>query len=166
MPSETALLWPYFVRDKILRASESRLRPLKKRLKVGAATPITMSNIAITRISSINVKAALLLFRLLPVRNIIISSSAAIRAHRHHIVRTWVVLARAFVHVGMTPWVIRDFAFQVRPLPVLRVAGLLHKVVQSALALGIITVVNLERIKGGFEYFDLRLRGCISGLFC
>ena len=49
------------------------------------------------------------------------------------VIRGGVVFAGAFINVGIIPWIERDF-FQVRPVPVLGVAGLYDQLLQTAAA--------------------------------
>src|SRR5436190_500041 len=150
MPSDTARLWPYFVSDNNRRASESKLRPLKKPCSDGMETAKTIISSAITRINSINVNAVcclLLLLWLLPISNIIITACASVRSHGHHVIRTRVVLAGAFINIGMPPGIVRDFTLQIGAFPALCVPRLLDKIKQAILSLGIIPIVHLERIQ-------------------
>src|SRR5437773_1580614 len=57
-PSETARLCPYRISETSRRASESIVRPRKKLDRAGAAKASTIESRAITRMSSISVKAA------------------------------------------------------------------------------------------------------------
>src|SRR6266702_6067170 len=140
-----------------------------KRESEGAATAMTITSSAMTRISSMSVKArgpgaSTLLIWLLPVRNVIVASHASVRPHREQVVRRWVVFAGALVEVRVAPRIHWNLALQIRAFPILRVPRRMHQIGPPVLALRIVAHVHLERVQRGAEGGDLRYRGRGSGL--
>src|SRR5712692_3663101 len=140
-----------------------------KRESEGEATAMTITSSAMTRISSMSVKAhcpgaSTLLIWLFPVRFVIVASHASVRPHRHQVVPTWVVFAGALVEVRVAPRVERNLALHIRAFPILRVPRWMHQIDQPVLALRIVAHVHLERVQRGPEGGDLRYRGRGSGL--
>ena len=76
------------------------------------------------------------------------------------------MFAWALVAVGMAPRVHgNSFHLEIRSVPVRRVFGLTHQLLEPVLALGIKTIVHFKRIQRRAERGDLRNRRRDSRLF-
>src|SRR6266567_5584856 len=123
---------------------------------------MTIASIAMTRISSMSVKAPSSF--LLPVGNVIFIPLASVGSDRVQVVAAGIVFARTNINVGMVPRVQGDVLFHIRSVPVLRVARLRAEVLKPVFALGIIPVVRLEDAQRGAEGADLRFRRALLRL--
>ena len=67
---------------------------------------------------------------------------------------------RALVDVIIIPGIFGYVVgLEIRTAPVLRIAGGDDQILQAVLALGVVAVINLERVESGLEGGDLSLRG-------
>src|SRR3954471_23288352 len=101
-----------------------------------------------------------------PVRNVIVRSRLAIRPWRGEIVGTRIVPARTDVDVVVSPGILRHgIGIHIWSLPVLSVVRLLDEIRESALSLGVISVVDLKRVQRSFESGDLGHCGLPARVF-